>query len=263
LSSLCTDLELCSICLDEYEAGDKLRVLPCRHAFHSRCVGKWLSERSAVCPLCKEDLYVEEDAEENEATPTAPDEPVVVVVPAANNNSLEQSFWRRFYPELSVLRSSDGTETTMPGPLDMEAVPAATAPGSGSGETTVVQEFPRPSWWSRMFPVRHLRRPSLGSSVEATRMLTEPLLEMAQQQQQSDDVITASPQLPPDHESMGAQPTSDDSANEIESTTPLVHVDTVSAHNASADSCTPLPDEAAAESNTTRQSEGLAAPSSA
>jgi hypothetical protein len=253
---------LCSICLDEYEAGDKLRVLPCRHAFHSRCVGKWLSERSAVCPLCKEDLYVEEDAEENEATAVAPDEPVVVVVPAANNNSLEQSFWRRFYPELSVLRSSDGTETTMPGPLDMEAVPAATAPGSGSGETTVVQEFPRPSWWSRMFPVRHLRRPSLGSSVEATRMLTEPLLEMAQQQQ-SDDVIAASPQLPPDHESMGAQPTSDDRANVIESTSPLEHVDTVSAHNASADSCTPLPDEAASESNATRQPEGLAAPSSA
>lgn len=54
-------LDACTICLDEYEIGDKLRCLPCRHAFHADCIAKWLIERSATCPLCKMDLYYEDD----------------------------------------------------------------------------------------------------------------------------------------------------------------------------------------------------------
>jgi hypothetical protein len=57
-------LESCTICLDEYVAGDKLRCLPCSHVFHSRCIAKWLIERSATCPLCKIDLYEEEDGQQ-------------------------------------------------------------------------------------------------------------------------------------------------------------------------------------------------------
>lgn len=63
------ELDECVICLDEFVGGDQVRVLPCQHgnhAFHASCIGKWLSERSSVCPLCKEDYYVEEEEESEE-----------------------------------------------------------------------------------------------------------------------------------------------------------------------------------------------------
>ena len=47
------DHNSCSICLDEYEPGEQIRVLPCQHTFHSNCIFPWLTERSPTCPLCK------------------------------------------------------------------------------------------------------------------------------------------------------------------------------------------------------------------
>lgn len=54
----------CSICLDEYDMGEKLRVLPCRHQFHTNCILPWLTERQGLCPLCKQQVLEDEDDEE-------------------------------------------------------------------------------------------------------------------------------------------------------------------------------------------------------
>ncbi|KAL6549755.1 hypothetical protein OROMI_020243 [Orobanche minor] len=50
------DSAQCYICLVEYDDGDSLRVLPCRHEFHRACVDKWLKEIHRVCPLCRGDI---------------------------------------------------------------------------------------------------------------------------------------------------------------------------------------------------------------
>jgi hypothetical protein len=41
----------CSICTEDFEKGQDLRVLPCNHKFHSECVDPWLLNVSGTCPL--------------------------------------------------------------------------------------------------------------------------------------------------------------------------------------------------------------------
>lgn len=48
-------LKTCVVCIEEYQDGDKLRVLPCSHRFHKECIDQWLSARQPLCPVCKWD----------------------------------------------------------------------------------------------------------------------------------------------------------------------------------------------------------------
>ncbi|CAN1122433.1 Receptor homology region, transmembrane domain-and RING domain-containing protein 1 [Linum perenne] len=48
--------ETCVICLEDYKDGEVVKVLPCKHEFHSSCVGSWLTKWGTFCPVCKLDM---------------------------------------------------------------------------------------------------------------------------------------------------------------------------------------------------------------
>ncbi|XP_010906327.1 E3 ubiquitin ligase BIG BROTHER-related [Elaeis guineensis] len=45
----------CVICRLEYEDGESLVVLSCKHTYHSECINKWL-QINKVCPLCSTEV---------------------------------------------------------------------------------------------------------------------------------------------------------------------------------------------------------------
>jgi len=49
--------ETCCICLDDFEEGDKLRILPCDHAYHSKCIDSWLVKHKRICPQCRKRVF--------------------------------------------------------------------------------------------------------------------------------------------------------------------------------------------------------------
>jgi Ring finger domain len=54
---LFTTCTMCSICIDEFEDGETIQILPkCNHGFHFDCIKPWLTERQSCCPLCKTDV---------------------------------------------------------------------------------------------------------------------------------------------------------------------------------------------------------------
>lgn len=51
----------CAICLEDYQDGEALRMLPCFHCYHRQCIDSWLlpvpgglpQPSSRVCPVCR------------------------------------------------------------------------------------------------------------------------------------------------------------------------------------------------------------------
>ncbi|XP_045070127.1 E3 ubiquitin-protein ligase RNF38-like [Coregonus clupeaformis] len=54
---------LCVVCMCDFESRQLLRVLPCNHEFHTKCVDKWL-KANRTCPICRADASeVQRDSE--------------------------------------------------------------------------------------------------------------------------------------------------------------------------------------------------------
>jgi len=56
----CKDIEnkseICVICLLKYKENDNIRLLPCHHDFHVKCIDKWLIEYNYKCPVCRKEV---------------------------------------------------------------------------------------------------------------------------------------------------------------------------------------------------------------
>ncbi|KAI3467335.1 hypothetical protein Pfo_023998 [Paulownia fortunei] len=57
------DDEQCVICLEEWEAGEKAKEMPCKHRFHGECIEKWLKIHGS-CPVCRYEMPVDETDDE-------------------------------------------------------------------------------------------------------------------------------------------------------------------------------------------------------
>merc|ERR1712087_305120 len=49
----------CAVCLDDFQRGEELRLLPCEHAYHRHCIDPWLAKQSELCPMCKQSIFMD------------------------------------------------------------------------------------------------------------------------------------------------------------------------------------------------------------
>lgn len=46
-------VDVCPICLEEFDEDSFCKVLKCGHLFHCECVNEWFASVVALCPLCQ------------------------------------------------------------------------------------------------------------------------------------------------------------------------------------------------------------------
>lgn len=47
----------CVICMSHFKTGQHIRVLPCQHEYHSKCIARWFTMNSS-CPICRRDNFL-------------------------------------------------------------------------------------------------------------------------------------------------------------------------------------------------------------
>ncbi|XP_026520744.1 E3 ubiquitin-protein ligase RNF13 isoform X2 [Notechis scutatus] len=107
------EYDVCAICLDEYEDGDKLRILPCSHAYHCKCVDPWLTKTKKTCPVCKQKVVPSQgdsDSETDSSQENEVSENTPLLRPIASASTQSFGALSESYSHPNMTESSDYEE---------------------------------------------------------------------------------------------------------------------------------------------------------
>lgn len=100
----------CAICLEDYNIGERIRVLPCRHKFHVSCVDLWLTSWRTFCPVCKQDARASTShPPASESTPLLSSAPSSPFSSTAALSSFHSSVGASFSPAIPVMSTPPRT----------------------------------------------------------------------------------------------------------------------------------------------------------
>jgi len=110
--------ETCCICLDDYVVGDKLRILPCDHAYHVKCIDPWLLKNKRVCPQCRKKVFATGEAPPSDSDSETEDErapllarPRIAAAHTAFTPHVENPFQRAARRMANRANSESGSST--------------------------------------------------------------------------------------------------------------------------------------------------------